>query len=89
MRIGKEANEIEEIEVGILELEDERLSVYDDGVDHALRRGLLATPTKDIMRATGLSRSMVKAIKNGSRRPSDKARSMLMSVDLALKQERS
>ncbi len=45
--IGNEANEIEQIDAGLFENEDERMIVYDEGEWEAIRREIVKIPTKD------------------------------------------
>jgi len=71
--VGKEANEIEQIDAGVMETEAERMLVYDDGEWEAIQRVLKGIPTKELQRMTGYSRSMVKYLKSGERMPSDPA----------------
>jgi len=63
--VGKEANEIEQIDTGLFESKDKRMILYDEGEWEAIRRELSKIPTKELKRLTGYSRSMVKYLKSG------------------------
>jgi hypothetical protein len=76
--VGKEANEIEQIDAGLMETEAERMIVYEEGEWSAIRRVLRTIPTKDLQRITGYSRSMVKYLKNGARKPNQAISSLLL-----------
>lgn len=67
--IGKEANEIEQIDERLILTEAGRIIAYGDGEWEAIRRQWVKRPTREIMRETGYSRSMVKYLKCGKRRP--------------------
>ncbi len=83
--IGKEANEIEQIDAGLFENEDERMIVYDEGEWEAIRREIVKIPTKELQRMTGYSRSMVKYLKSGKRTPNAERRSYFRSLLAALR----
>jgi len=68
--IGEEANEIKQIDAGLIEMEAEQMVVYDEGEWEMIRREIAKLPTKELQRLTGYSRSMVKYLKSGKRRPS-------------------
>ncbi len=78
--IGKEGNEIEQIDVGLIESEDDRMIVYDDGEWDAVQRVLTMVPTKDLQRTKGYSRSMAKYVKSGERRPRVNELSRIASI---------
>lgn len=86
--IGKEANEIEQIDAGVIETEAERMTVYDDGEWEAIKRVLTTVPTKDLRRMTGYSRSMAKYVKNGDRRPRVDDLSRLAAIAASYARER-
>ena len=86
--MGKEANEIEQIDAGMMETEAERLLVYDDGEWEAIQRVFKMVPTKDLQRMTGYSRSMVKYVKSGERRPRFDDRPRIVSIAATYARER-
>ena len=63
-----------------METEAERLLVYDDGEWDAIQRVLQTIPTKNLQRMTGYSRSMVKYVKSGERRPRSDDRPRIASI---------
>jgi len=86
--VGKEANEIEQIDAGVMETEAERMLMYDDGEWEAIQRVLKMVPTKDLQRMTGYSRSMVKYVKTGERRPRFDDRPRIASIASTYARER-
>jgi hypothetical protein len=78
--IGKEANELEQVDAGLVDTLDEIQTVYDRGFDHDLARVLAEIPTKDLVRETGYSARAMRRIRSGERCPSPERLPILLSI---------
>ncbi len=68
--VGKEANELERVETGLVDELKEVLTVYERDNWDEVRRVLAAMPVEWIMAETGYSRRQAFYVKSGKRRPS-------------------
>ena len=78
--IGKESNLLEEQQHGVIHCDPQ--TVFSTGGDlEALRVWLRRVPAAEVARLSGVSESMIRAIRNGNRNPSDEK---LAAIEWAL-----
>jgi len=70
--IGKEANELELIEAGLIMVEDENLTEYHRDIRDYLPEILRLTPAKSIQSELKCGRRFAYSLRNGERKPSKK-----------------
>jgi hypothetical protein len=80
LHIGKEANEIDKVQAGLVDSEDEVLLTYEKDLWETMQPILAKLPTRLILDQTGYSRSMVYALKSGERRPSTQKLEILIAL---------
>lgn len=70
LHIGKEANELELVQTGLISEEEEFLTVYEQDSWEKLQPIVAEMSVQEIREVTEYSRSMAYMIKSGDRRPS-------------------
>jgi len=70
LHIGKEANDIDTVQAGFVDSQDQVLLTYERDPWETLQPILAEVPVRLIMEKTGYSRSMAYALHKGDRRPS-------------------
>jgi hypothetical protein len=68
--VGKEANELERVDPGLVHELDEVLTVYERDRSGELREELRRMAVKEAIALTGLSRRQVHYLRSGQRKPS-------------------
>lgn len=80
--VGKESNRMEEVEAGVVHDPDEVYTEYEDALRDPWQtlvvQVLKQMPLRLIQEQTGLSRSQIKAVRNGHARPRPKSREALL-----------
>ena len=70
LHIGKEANEIDKVQAGLVGSEDEVLLTYERDLWGLIQPILAELPVAQVIERTGYSRSMVYRLRRGEKRPS-------------------
>jgi hypothetical protein len=70
LHIGKEANEIDKVQAGLIDTEEEVLLTYERALWELIQPILCDLPIAQVIERTGYSRSMVYRLRRGEKRPS-------------------
>jgi hypothetical protein len=80
VHIGKEANDLELIQAGLVSNEDEHLNTYEQDIRDMLPGVLKLIPVPQIMEATGCSRRMAFYWRSGQHKPRRRQQSRLLPL---------
>ena len=80
VHIGKEANEIDRVQAGLVGSEDKVLLTYERDLWDLIQPILKEIPVAQVMEITGYSRSMVYRLKRGEKRPASDRLEILLEI---------
>lgn len=80
LHVGKETNEFELVEAGLVDREDDVLMIYQRDPWEELQPIVAKMTVEEIIRITGYSRRMAYSVKAGKRRPSEEAMSLFKTA---------